>query len=1071
MPGPTHEQTLNVALGEVLHGLRHSWHARSEQIGNILEGGGRPDILVEDASGWPVVIEAERADHASAERDATARLGKKVSESGKTIETAIALVYPDELTYLDGGRLRNAVDRTDAFEYALYTRRIGEQPERLPEQGWIRGGVRDLAMLAHRAAAPAPRVEALADRLQTGVQRAADEFTRRHAYGGSLGREVAGVLRQADDTDGQTRRMAMTVIANALIFHESLAEAEFEVAGSTDGPKRSVRPVGSFRSLDVFAPDELCDEWLRILEVNYWPIFGTAKEMLGKMPAPTANGVLTWLWPTARDLVHGGVTRSHDLTGVVFQKLIADRKFLATYYTRPEAAALLAGLALPADRAPGGADWGDGETLASLQVGDFACGTGTLLSAAYQRLSLLHELHGGDPRALHAPMMKNGLVGLDVVNIAVHLTAAMLAGSHPDTPFDGECLLTMPYGDRYFRPNGNGNGKRNGNGKPKEAVTVGSLDLLAESVQPGLLGDAAAVTSGGRKPEEVRDLVSRVGHGKFDLVIMNPPFVRPTGMEGGKIGSGNPAFAAFQTSREVQRKMQDSLVQLRGGDPIASGNAGLAADFLELALRKARPDGTIALVLPLSAVSGIEWEDARQAVIGRCSDITVVTIAGAGSYDASFSADTGMAECLLIAKRGASEAGKRATFVVLRRQVHSAQEAGLLAAEIGRIRESNQTTDGEEINEKRAITIGEQEYGVILSFPLPESGPWPLVGIADEEIAEVAWNLGQGRLVQLNLPASEPVPLPIVPIKQIADRGPYHADVYWENANGTPRGPFVLRKLSRKSYPTYPILWGHDTEHERQFIVSPDTQGSVKGVSPLYRTVIEQRARAAVGSTASQGALSAEVAKRTKEAIATLRKKAKRILSTATRAHYNRDLRFNSQSLIVAMTERPCIGGRAWPSVVFENRDHEYVFALWCNSTLGLLLHWWSSNKTQSGRGTTTVTGIPNIAALDTWALTAEQHAAAKAAFEAMRGRRFLPFDQMDEDPARAELDRRLLVDVLGLPESLCAENGPLDLLRRKLAREPRIHGGKKSRVVFDEAPDAQGNIVVTERSERRNDR
>ena len=70
MPGSTHEQTLNVALGEVLDGLRHSWRARAEQTGNILEGGGRPDILVEDASGWPVVIEAERANYASAEQDA-----------------------------------------------------------------------------------------------------------------------------------------------------------------------------------------------------------------------------------------------------------------------------------------------------------------------------------------------------------------------------------------------------------------------------------------------------------------------------------------------------------------------------------------------------------------------------------------------------------------------------------------------------------------------------------------------------------------------------------------------------------------------------------------------------------------------------------------------------------------------------------------------------------------------------------------------------------------------------------------------------------------------------------------
>ena len=1032
MPGSTHEQTLNVALGEVLGGLRRSWHVRAEQTGNVLEGGGRPDILVEDASGWPVVIEAERADHASAEHDAVARLGRKVAQSGKTIETAVALVYPDELTYLDGRRLRNAVGRTDAFEYALYTRRIGEQPERLPEEGWIRGGARDLAMLTHRAAAPAPRVEALADEFQTGVERAADEFTRRHAYGGSLGRELADVLKQYDDTDGQTRRMAMTVIANALIFHESLAEANFQVPDLSDGSVRSVRSVESFRSEYGFAPDDLRIEWERILKVNYWPIFWTAKEMLHRMPVATANGVLGWLWSTARALVAGGVAQSHDLTGIVFQKLIADRKFLATYYTRPEAAALLAALAFPADKAPGGADWGDGETLEGLQVGDFACGTGTLLSAAYQRLSLLHELHGGDPRALHAPMMKNGLVGLDVVNIAVHLTAAMLAGSHPDTPFDGECLLTMPYGDRYLRPNGNGNGNGKGNGKPKEAVTVGSLDLLAESVQPGLLGQAAAVTSGGRAPEEVRDLVSRVGHGKFDLVIMNPPFVRPTGMEATKIGTGNPAFAAFNTTRDVQRQMQDSLVRLRGGAPIASGNAGLAADFLELALRKARPDGTIALVMPLSAVSGIEWEEARKAISEQCASITVVTISGAGNYESSFSADTGMAECLLVLRRGAPAKEKRATFVVLRRQVHSAQEAELLAAEVTRIREADRAADIQEVGGQRAVTIGNQEYGVILDFPLPESGPWPIVGISDEEIAQVAWNLEQGQIVQLGSPGLARIELPVVPIGKIAVRGPYHADIYWEQSSGEPRGPFELHIPALAQYPTYPMLWAHHAKRERHLTVEPDSEGRIK-----------------------QG----------------MAEKAASVWATATRAHYNRDLRFNSQSLIVAMTERPCIGGRAWPSVIFENPEHEYAFALWCNSTLGLLLHWWSSNKTQSGRGTTTVTGIPNIPTLDTRALTVEQHTAAKAAFDAMRDHRFLPFDQVDEDPARAELDRRLLVDVLGLPDSLCAENGPIDLLRRKLAREPQVHGGKKSRVVFTEAKDPQGNVVLGERSERRNDR
>ena len=530
MTTSTHEHTLNVALGEVLGLLRRSWTPRSEQTGNVLVEGGRPDILIEEASGWPVVIEAERTNHASAENDAKARLGSTVANTGPQIETAIALIYPPNLLSLEGSVLRDAMDLTRNLEYALYTRRIGSLPERLPSEGWIRGGVRDLAMLVHRAAVPPPRIEALVGELEDGVRHAAEEFTGRHDYQSELGAQVANILGQEDDNEGQTRRMAMTVIANALVFHESLAEAEFQVPVAAGEPTRPVKTVESLRPGGFFAAGDVCLEWERILAVNYWPIFWSAKEMLRLMPTATAHSVLEWLWKTGQKLVAGGVTRSHDLTGIVFQRLIADRKFLATYYTRPEAAALLAALALPADRPPGGADWGDSDTLASTQIGDFACGTGTLISTAYQRMSFLHELHGGNPRKLHGLMMRHGLVGLDVLNIAVHLTAAMLAGSHPDTPFDGECLLTMPYGEQV-----------------DGTIAVGSLDLLAEHVQPSLMDTAVSVSAGGRAPEEVSDLVTRVGHAKFDLVIMNPPFTRPTNHEAKNADVPIPAYAAFET--------------------------------------------------------------------------------------------------------------------------------------------------------------------------------------------------------------------------------------------------------------------------------------------------------------------------------------------------------------------------------------------------------------------------------------------------------------------------------------------------------------------------------------------
>ena len=1025
MTSATHEHTLNIALGEVLNSLRASWRAASERTGQILVGDGRPDILIEEASGWPVVIEAERSSHADAEKDAQARLGRVVAKTGREIETAIALVYPPNLLSLDGPTLRDAIVRAQDLEYALYTRRVGSSPDRLPSRGWIKGGIRDLAMLVHRAAVPPPRIEALATELENGVKLAADEFTRRHRFGSELGAQVASVLGQSDDNEGQTRRMAMTVIANALVFHESLAEVEFQVPAFEGAPKRAVRPVESFRSVGVFAPGDIYREWERILTVNYWPIFWSAKEMLRLMPTATAHAVLEWLWRTGQKLVAGGVTRSHDLTGVVFQRLIADRKFLAANYTRPEAAALLAALALPAVRPPGGADWGDGETLAGAQIGDFACGTGTLLSTAYQRMSLLHELHGGDPRRLHGPMMRHGLVGLDVLNIAVHLTAAMLAGSHPDTPFDGECLLTMPYGKQ-----------EDGN------VAIGSLDLLSPNVRMELFTTAAAVSAGGRAPELVRDIVSRVGHGKFDLVIMNPPFTRPTNHEARHSNVPIPSYAAFETTPKEQSAMAERVKALTKNAP-SHGNAGEASLFVELAHRKLRQDGSVAMVLPLSAMSGSSWNAVRMRWRDSYDDIMVVTVAGPGTYDSSFSADTGMAECLLVAKRAPGDhhsaslnSPTRGIFVMLSQQVQAAAAAELLAAEIIRLRETGQIGRLEDSGGLTSLLLGGDSYGVIIDASLPQSGPWSLAGIADGELAKAAYHLEQGALLQVGQPGAPLLNLPITKLGKIAERGPVHRDITEQTRDGIPRGPFELVKPAVSPAPTYPMLWAHDAKRERRLVVEPDSEGRIKAAS----------------GRVSQSELM---------------EKAARIQETASRTHYNLDLQFNSQSLIVAFTGRPCIGGVAWPSVIFDNPDHEYPFALWCNSTFGLLMHWWVANKTQSGRGRITVTGIPGIPTLDVRTLTAKQVAAAKTAFEELRERRFLPFDQIDEDPARAELDRRLLVDVLGLPESLVAPDGPIDLLRRKLAREPQIHGGKKTRVVFYDAGEGAGE----EGKQRRRDR
>ena len=1067
MPRDAHEHTINACLGERLRTLRRSWTEVTvyEETGHT--SAGRPDVIVKDASGWPVVIEAERNNHREAEADALKNFDRTLD--GQPVEVAIALVYPpgvrDEHT-LDS--ITAALDVTADLEYCMFTRSGDGAPPRMPERGWVKGSVRDFALFVHRATTPAPRVERLAARFEEGVDRAERLLTGVHGYGHRIGVEMARALYPTDNDDfsremtaneqaraerldnRQTRRMGMTVLANALVFHQALAKAGLDVEdGAAPGGWRGVRYVEDLPYLDCV---ELREEWERILRVNYWPIFDSAIKVTRGFGGKVGFDVVQELWRTAKELVNFGVTRSHDLTGKIFQRLIEDREYLATHYTQPPAAALLAGLALPLSRPIGGADWGDSETLAAAQIGDFACGSGTLLSAAYQRIAFFHEMHGGDAKSLHAKMMQHGLVGIDIVHSAVHLTATMLAGAHPDTTFDGDCLLKMPYG-----------------GDDAEHPQVGSLELLSDADQPQLIGaaraaiNAQAMAMGGTRgrTEDVRQIVQRVRHHRFDLVIMNPPFTRPTNHENKRDAAGklreketNPAYAGLslgstpQERSAMQRAMGDKVKRYTKGGP-SNDFAGLASHFVELARRKVRTDGTVALVLPLSAMSGKRWEGIRRQFRNEYHDIVIVTIAGKGTHERSFSQDTGMGECLLVARRRlpqASGVGKRGdcgTFVSLNRAPQSSVEGELLANEIIRMRNTENLPSLEGDTHLAKLVIGETEMGNIWTAGLTDKGVWPSVGIKDSDLAQTAMQLAEGRLVDPR--SGQATRLSIVPLERVARIGPVHRLI------GSPteraRGAFDVKLLRVQEHEddekkrrseegfvvkpakrvgetlTHPILWRHHYLYERTMTLQPDASG-------------ERRPGAHVPAGAE------------------------------STFFFNSDLQYNAQSVFVGMTERSCIGGRAWPAVSFNDPDRAYAFALWCNSTLGMLMHWWMANKTQAGRGSFTVSRIPALPVLDIAALTPEQVAAAKVAFEELRERPLLPINQIHEDDARAEIDRRLIVDVLGLDADLARPDGPVDLLRRKLAAEPQIAGKKRERVFFTEET-RDGAPVIVERAAR----
>ena len=210
-----------------------------------------------------------------------------------------------------------------------------------------------------------------------------------------------------------------------MVFHERL------------GGMHGVKPLSQLCANSVGSPKrEILSAWTAILKINYWPIFAIAKDIVDQIPAAEAAQLLTNLRSTVEDVAATGANQAHDLTGRIFQRLIADRKYLATFYTLPSSAALLARLAVaklcpePAEGMDG-VDWSDANAIGELRIGDFACGTGALLSAVYEQIAVRHEQAGGDLAALHPVMMEEVLYGCDVMPSAIHITGSTLSGAQP----------------------------------------------------------------------------------------------------------------------------------------------------------------------------------------------------------------------------------------------------------------------------------------------------------------------------------------------------------------------------------------------------------------------------------------------------------------------------------------------------------------------------------------------------------------------------------------------------------------------------------------------------------------
>ena len=984
------EQVINVQIGEILRELNPQWDKGG--LGSVvventrmLSGskGKKPDFVVISANRVPVLIESEYYPAQYLLRDDVAsRIGERLND-GSVVEQVIGLRIPRNLGEADQTELKDLV-LSAKFEYCVVSKSLlGNKVERWPGEGWIEGNVRDFAEFIEYASLSENLIEEGTETLQTAVEQAA-MAVRIHSNEYSRDK-IAAKLLQENDEEGQTMKMAMAIVVNALVFHVIIARSE------------KVKSFSQIRSEIGSLKFKILEEW-RIIssEINYRPIFDLAFSVLEPLGEWESERILDRLLHVATKIASYSLTSQHDFGGQLFQKLINDRKIIASFYTLPSSAAFLAELAVSRLDV----DWSDKEAITQCRLGDFACGTGALLRATYNAIRTRYRLSGKQDIDIHKDMMEKVFVGLDVMPAATHLTASVLSSVHSTVIFDRVDIVTMPYGVLAIEEKGN-----------NLETCIGSLDLIAAQDSLPLYATGHDHYSG--KYGKVR-VPLNAPHESFDIVIMNPPFTRGTSNEGAHKKTPNPAFAGFGTSEEEQEKMSARRAEIYGersnkavagkwyrekSDRAGEGRAGLATWFVDLADVKVKRGGVVALILPATFSSGKFWEKTRVLLQKRYRDILVVNIATSGSKGRAFSDDTGMAECIVVATRKSEtdDSEGKFTFASIDRRPATILEAVQFAKRIDTV--SNKGEDNR-------LVVGDHDFGRI-SQRSNGLTVCDVAGIQDSSVEETATQLRKGILA---LPRyAKSIELPML---QLSEFGYRRKDAKYINGrfkDKSPWGPFDIEPL-KNQIPTYPALWKHSAKanvpgRESRLLVQPDSRA-------VPRKGMEDQADEYWNIY-------------------------------STRLCFNQDFRLTSQRLAACITSQKAIGGRAWPAFICSETRWNEPIVLWMNTTIGLVSFWLKGTRQQSGRSCLAGKSLDELLIYDVRKLTSKQFSKAKQIFNKFAKQDMLQANCAFKDPVRIALDKAVLVDLLGLPQEIME---PLELLRNKWCHEPSLHLSEKVR-------------------------
>ena len=789
--GLMHEQTFNEALAQALRQCRQLWRSDpnsvlAERLRTLADATReRPDILVASPDIYPVIIEVEFDEPAFA--DARRKLGRLIAGTTDRVRAAIAVGAPEEVRGWSTDQLRERLAQPDGVALrlaVLYAGPSGTDADASvwPETGYVTGSVADLAVMCEYASAPPLLVAATADAVAARIHNLADYLYRSMPPG--VAGAIAATLGQRDDVQGL--RMACCIWLTSLRLHNLLA------ANSPALQNAGLPTIARLRAanLGALSLTALRREWDRILAVNYGSIFNTARTALDdRMPIEQGVRVMEQLAEMADNITALRLGSHVDFAGELFPKLLDDREETAAHYTLPETAELLARLAVARLDRP---DWSDAAAVANLRIADLACGTGTLLRAAYRQIRQRHETAGGSSANLHRTMMEQSITGLDINALASHMTAAGLSSAEIATEYHTARIASVAV----------------------LGGKTGSLELIEEEQITDVTGQTVqTATANGSAPTMLP-----VPHHSMDLVIQNPPYSRARGERALFDVSG---IDDKQRRRSVKRLAHIRNALRAAGNEVTDGQAGLGSDFSALADRKLQDSGIFATVLPLTAAHAESWEGFRRTIENQYRDLTA--IAFSAHEGAMMSADTNMNEMLLIAtKRAENDDAGRDGVLCVNLEVPPASDAQAFwyANVINRIDHTGLRGDAIHISSRFRNRIGSW---VQLRTPQP-GFPWFAVGMRNHYLASVVAELIDGRLYFPDSRERWDFSLPATTLDRVVGIGPTH-HLIGHRRGREAIGAFAFDPIRPGEIPTYPALWSAEAERQRSILTAPTHEG------------------------------------------------------------------------------------------------------------------------------------------------------------------------------------------------------------------------------------------------------